>query len=54
MANDGDEFQAFVKRNMDTLELDEDEWIERQRNAGVFRNVADELLAREGFRHSPQ
>ena len=46
-----DEFRAFVQRNIDTLDLDEGEWIERLRSAGVFHNVADELRERVGFRH---
>jgi len=46
-----DEFRAFVQRNIDTLELDENEYIGRLRSAGVFRNVADELRERVGFRH---
>jgi hypothetical protein len=46
-----DEFRAFVQRNIDTLELDEDEYIRRLRSAGVFRNVEDELRERVGFRH---
>ena len=38
----------------DILELNEDEWIEQQRIAGVFRSFEDELLARVSFRHFPK
>ena len=46
-----DDFRAFLQRNADTLELDENVYIERLRKAGVFRNVADELRELVGFRH---
>jgi hypothetical protein len=48
------EFRAFVQRNMDTLELDENVYIERLRSAGVFKTFEDEVRERVGFRHFTQ
>ena len=46
-----DDFQAFLDRNRETLELDENVYIGRLRDAGVFKTFEAEVLERVQFRH---